>query len=157
MSNPEINENRIPKKRPENVNTSGKGPNAKVPEAVKNKFNWGAFLFFELWGFLNKKYLAIAGVLLMFIPLIGILINLGMRIYYGIKGNEWAWQNNYYPSINVFHETQQRWNYAFLFYFILFIVLVIVYISFSAVIFTSVFGGLGGLGGTSPALPPMSY
>ena len=43
MSNPEMNVDQRPQRRPENVNTSGKGPNAPVPNAVKGKFNWGAF------------------------------------------------------------------------------------------------------------------
>jgi len=30
-------------------------------------------------------------------------------IWFGIKGNTWAWQNKRYESINAFHEDQRRW------------------------------------------------
>jgi len=47
--------------------------------------------------------------LLGFIPWIGWLINLTMRIILGIKGSEWAWQNKKWDSIDHFKRTQRTW------------------------------------------------
>lgn len=153
MANPEGKIQQTDKKKSTNVNTSGKGANAQVPSSVSKKFNWGAFFFFELWGFCNKQYIAIVGVVLSFIPFLGILINLGMRIYYGINGNKWAWQNNYYPSVSVFHESQQRWCYAILYYLIFVAVIGILWTVFFAAMFSS-FMNLGGMGGSSLPYSP---
>ena len=55
------------------VNNSGKGPNYPVPDSVKNKFNWGAFLFSWVWGFGNHTFIVVVLGCMMWI--ISILIN----------------------------------------------------------------------------------
>ena len=47
-----------------------------------------------------------------FIPFIGGIASLGFCIWLGIKGNELAWQNKQFPSIEAFHEYQKKWAIA---------------------------------------------
>ena len=78
------------------MNNSGQGPNITVPEEVADKFNWGAFLLSWIWGLGNKSYITLtmlATVVLAFIPFVGMFVGLaqlGLAIWFGIKGNEWA-------------------------------------------------------------------
>ncbi|MCD7740256.1 MAG: DUF2628 domain-containing protein [Candidatus Gastranaerophilales bacterium] len=106
------------------INNSGGGKDIIVPDEVKNHFNWGAFLVGWIWGIGNKSYLTFLGFIS--IPLAVIfyfviqipdivarivlqLIGLGLAIWFGIKGNEWAWQNKKFKSIKNFHEYQRKW------------------------------------------------
>lgn len=96
-------------------NHSGEGKRYPVPNIVKNKFNWGAFYFVWIWGLFNKTYITLiifATMLLAIIPVIGVLINLGVQIWFGVKGNEWAWQNKRFKSVKAFHEYQKKWGAA---------------------------------------------
>ena len=93
-------------------NTSGQGQNAVVPEEVKNKFNWGAFLLSWIWGIGNKTWITFVIFPACFIPLVGGLVVLGLQIWFGIKGNEWAWQNKKFESIEQFHSNQKKWAIA---------------------------------------------
>jgi len=81
-------------------NTSGQGPNAQVPEQIK-RWSWGAFSLNWIWGLGNRTYLA----LLVFIP----FVNLVMPFILGALGNEWAWRNKKWNSIDDFHRVQQQW------------------------------------------------
>ena len=38
-----------------------------------------------------------------------LIIGLAMQIWFGIKGNRWAWQNKRWESIEAFHKTQRIW------------------------------------------------
>ncbi len=93
-------------------NTSGAGKDAKVPAEVSGKFNWGAFLLSWIWGLGNATYLTLIILLVCFIPLIGGLGALGLAIWFGIKGNEWAWQNKRFESVEAFHAYQKKWVIA---------------------------------------------
>lgn len=109
------NENQT--KRQVNVaeNNSGKGGDYPVLDIIKDKFNWGAFLLSWIWGIGNKTYITLIMLvawLLGFIPFVGALLVLGIHIWFGIKGNEWAWQNKRFPSIKAFHEYQKKWAIA---------------------------------------------
>lgn len=84
-------------------NTSGNGPASEIPPEVRG-WNWGAFLLNILWGALNRTYLAF----LCFIP----FANLVMPFVLGAKGNEWAWRNKQWESIEKFHEVQKKWAIA---------------------------------------------
>lgn len=129
MSNPEeVVNNR--QRKPENVNTSGHGSNAKVPAAVAGKFNWGVFLLTWIWGLYHKKYLTLIMIplgFLVYIPFVGWLIPLGVGIWFGIKGNEWAWQGRRYNSIAQFHESQKKWAIAGIIVIVLLFVLGMVF------------------------------
>lgn len=93
-------------------NTSGKGKDVVVPDEVAKKFNWGAFFLSWIWGLGNATYLPLIILAVAFIPFIGGLGCLGLAIWFGIKGNEWAWQNKQFPSVEAFHEYQKKWAIA---------------------------------------------
>ena len=84
-------------------NTSGLGELATVPEEVKG-WNWGAFVLTWIWGICNSVWIA----LLCFIPLFGLV----WAFVLGVKGNEWAWRNKKWDSIEHFKSTQRNWSIA---------------------------------------------
>jgi len=84
-------------------NTSGQGKSAIVPTEIK-KWNWGAFLLNWIWGVGNSTYIA----LLCFVPIINII----MIFVLGAKGNEWAWQNKKWDSIEQFKDVQKKWSWV---------------------------------------------
>ncbi len=84
-------------------NTSGQGRLATIPEEVRG-WNWGAFFLSWIWGVGNNVWIA----LLAFIP----FVNFIMGIVLGIKGNEWAWRNKKWDSIEHFKKTQRTWGIA---------------------------------------------
>lgn len=71
-----------------------------VPQEIIG-WNWGAFFFTWLWGVCN-------GVWISLLALLGPL-SLIMAIILGIKGNEWAWQNRKFASVEDFKKTQRTW------------------------------------------------
>jgi heme/copper-type cytochrome/quinol oxidase subunit 2 len=81
-------------------NTSGRGKDSEVPSEIQT-WNWGAFFLNVLWGLFNRTYIA----LLSAIPVVGIL----MAFVLGFKGNEWAWQNKRWKSIEHFQRVQKLW------------------------------------------------
>ena len=93
----------------EHVNNSGQGPQAVAPAEVLTGFNWGAFFLNWIWGLGNKTYIALLSLVAGFVPFIGGLIALGLIIWFGIKGNEWAWQNKKWESVEHFHSVQKTW------------------------------------------------
>ena len=112
------------------INTSGNGQAAVLPEELKG-YNWGAFLLSWIWGIGNKTYITLLSFLVAFIPFIGCLAALGMNIWFGFKGNEWAWQNKHFESIEHFKSNQKKWTIAGI---IVTIVSIIVWIFFAMVI-----------------------
>ena len=82
------------------VNDSGRGPQSAIPPALRG-FNWGAFLLAPLWAVFNNSWLGLAAV----IPGIGFIV----QIVLGVKGNEWAWQNRRWDSMEHFFTTQRNW------------------------------------------------
>ena len=91
----------------------------ELKKALKH-FNWGAFCFAWIWGLGNGSlrktwYIFIFDLLLQISSLIPvicpfvILISLGIRIFYGINGNIWAYEGRAWYSIEDFVNTQQRW------------------------------------------------
>lgn len=99
------------------INNSG-DKNAQLPSVLK-KFNWGAFLLSFIWGIGNKSYITLISLPIALLPVLGNLINLGLGIWYGVKGNEWAWQNKRWTDINNFNRVQKIWVGAGLVIFIL--------------------------------------
>ena len=71
-----------------------------IPPEVKG-WNWGAFLLPLIWGLSHRVWLS----LLCLIP----YINIVMVFVLGAKGNEWAWQNQKWNSIEHFKKTQRTW------------------------------------------------
>ena len=95
----------------------------ELDRALK-RFNWGVFGFVWLWGLgngsFNKTWISIvvdiAAGFLNIIPLIGPILvfaaMIGIRIYLGINGNKWAFENRAWWSLTDFTETQKRWATA---------------------------------------------
>ncbi|MGA8277402.1 MAG: cytochrome c oxidase assembly factor Coa1 family protein [Rhodanobacteraceae bacterium] len=81
-------------------NTSGRGAETAVP-AELNRWNWGAFLLNWIWGIGNNTPIA----LLALVPFAGIV----MLFVLGVKGNEWAWQNKRWDSVEHFRRAQRAW------------------------------------------------
>jgi heme/copper-type cytochrome/quinol oxidase subunit 2 len=81
-------------------NTSGQGKDSEVPSEIQT-WNWGAFFLNALWGLFNRTYIALLSI----IPVVGIL----MAFVLGFKGNEWAWQNKRWKSIEQFQRVQKLW------------------------------------------------
>jgi len=90
-------------------NTSGQGKDSEVPPVIIT-WNWGAFFLSVIWGLSNRTYIA----LLTLIPVVGI----PMVFVLGFKGNEWAWQNKRWKSIEQFQHVQKLWSIWGIFFFI---------------------------------------
>ena len=112
------------------TNNSGGGENIAVPDVVKNRFNWGAFLLHWIWGIGNKTYIACVVLAIALIPFIGGLASFCFCVWLGIKGNEWAWQNKHFSDIEAFHENQRKWAVAGVIILILSILLSIFVVGF---------------------------
>lgn len=82
-------------------NTSGQGSTAVVPAEIKG-WSWPAFLMSWIWSIGNQTYIG----LLALVPYAGFV----MSIVLGIKGNEWAWQNRRWESVEQFKATQKVWT-----------------------------------------------
>ena len=81
-------------------NTSGYGSASAVPAEVKG-WNWGAFLLSWIWGIGNSTWIAF----LVFVP----FINFVWIFVLGAMGNEWAWKNKRWTSVEDFHRVQRKW------------------------------------------------
>ena len=81
-------------------NTSGQGKASTVPPEIKG-WNWGAFFLNFIWSVGNRTWIG----LLTIVPLVGYV----MPIILGFKGNEWAWKNRRWKSINHFKGVQKKW------------------------------------------------
>ena len=101
-------------------NTSGQGKLAIVPEEVKG-WSWGAFCLTWIWGICNSVWIA----LLCLIP----FFNLAWAIVLGVQGNEWAWRNKKWDSIEHFKSTQRSWNIAGIVVFAISIVAIATYVA----------------------------
>jgi hypothetical protein len=95
-------------------NTSGQETNTMVPPGIKG-WNWGAFLLGWIWGIGNGTYIS-------FLTLIPI-VNVVMVFVLGVKGNEWAWKNKHWESIEHFKIVQRKWMYAGLIFLVIWVAL----------------------------------
>ena len=75
------------------------GDKSFPPEA--RGWNWGAFLLTWIWGVCNNTFIA----LLCLIPAVSFI----MMFVLGAKGNEWAWCNKNWESVEQFDQSQRRW------------------------------------------------
>ncbi len=82
-------------------NSSGKGALAEIPAEIRG-WNWGAFFLHWIWGIGNNTFIAF----LVFIP----FVNLVMPFVLGAKGNEWAWRNKKWASVEEFKRIQRLWT-----------------------------------------------
>ena len=84
----------------QNINTSSI-KDIDVDMSKIKKWNWGAFWLPWIWGIDNKSWIA----LLAFIPYFNII----WQFVCGYKGNEWAWKNKNWKSLESFHHSQKMW------------------------------------------------
>lgn len=124
------------------INNSGQGASCVIPEEVKRfnwgAFFWGwiwglfnksyltliglavgllsyiiAFVLGIIAGAFGQS--AIAGLMLLLIALTNIIsaiVGLALSIWFGVKGNDWAWQNKTWKSLKHFHDVQRIWAIA---------------------------------------------
>ncbi len=84
-------------------NTSGMGVNAQIPAEIKG-WSWGAFFLNWIWGLFNNTFIA----LLTLVPCVGWV----MAFVLGAKGNEWAWRNKKWESVERFKQVQRYWAWG---------------------------------------------
>ena len=89
-----------------------------------NNFNWGACVLWHLWGLWNGIPVISAIALIMgflstpicmVAPSFGIfigLIDIGIAIYLGMKGNAISWKRKRWSSVEAFETSQDRWRIA---------------------------------------------
>ena len=77
--------------------------NAVIPSELSS-WNWGALLLNWIWGLGNNTFIA----LLVFVPCIGVF----MPFVLAVKGNEWAWRNKKWDSVEHFQSVQKKWALA---------------------------------------------
>jgi prepilin-type processing-associated H-X9-DG protein len=85
---------------PETENNSGQGAASVLPPEAQG-FNWGGFLLPWIWPLAHNTWIG----LLSFIPIVGFF----MRFFLGFKGNELAWQNRKFTSLDQFKNVQRIW------------------------------------------------
>ena len=96
-----------------------------------NRFNWGAFFLNWIWCLFNCKpsitviYIFVIP-LFTFIPVIGNFIFFGACVWLGIKGNELAWANKRWKSVEYFHEVQRKWVQGFFMFLVAFLIFILV-------------------------------
>jgi hypothetical protein len=83
-------------------NESGTGTSAVLPSELEG-WNWGGFLLTWVWAIGNRTWIGL--IALAPVP----FADLAMGIILGIKGNEWAWQNKKWDSLEHFRRTQRTW------------------------------------------------
>ncbi len=98
-------------------NDSGTGAMAALPPQLRG-FNWGALWMNWIWAIGNSTWIG----LLALIPYVGFI----MAIVLGVKGNEWAWQNRRWNSIEEFQAQQKTWAIVGWVFFGLAVALVII-------------------------------
>lgn len=114
-----------------NLNTSAQGPQVQVPAEIAKEFNWGAFLLSWIWGIGNNSFITlviIPAAILNLIPFVGILVQIGLAVWFGKMGNTWAWQNKHFDSIEQFNDYQKKWAIAGLIVFGVTIVLSVLFV-----------------------------
>jgi hypothetical protein len=84
------------------INTSGMGAKSSVPPELGD-WNWGGFLLTWIWGIGNNVWWSF----LVFVPYLGAMV---MPWVLAFKGNEWAWQNKKWESIEHFKRVQSAWT-----------------------------------------------
>lgn len=73
-----------------------------IPDGIKG-WSWGAFLLGPIWAIGNNTYVG----LLTLVPYVGFI----MSFVLGFKGQEWAWKNKQWDSVEHFNRVQEKWSY----------------------------------------------
>lgn len=86
--------------------------NFEISEKDLKRFNWGAFILGWIWGLLNKSYITLIQLPILFFPILGTFISLALSIWFGIKGNSWAYKNKIFNSYDEFNCRQRKYAKA---------------------------------------------
>jgi hypothetical protein len=78
-------------------NNSGTG--GPAPAEIRG-WNWGALFLSFVWGIANGVWLSMVVFVLWGV----------WNVVLAIKGNEWAWQNRRFESVEQFRDTQRAWS-----------------------------------------------
>jgi len=81
-------------------NASGHGMGSILPAELQG-VNWGAFFLSFFWVLAHRTWIG----LLIFVPYVGWIMSFVLLF----KGNEWAWQNRQWESIEQFRAVQRTW------------------------------------------------
>ncbi|NLN75492.1 MAG: hypothetical protein GX139_04220 [Armatimonadetes bacterium] len=92
-----------------------------VPPEIMGKLNWGAFLLPFFWAIAHNVWIG----LLILVPYVGWVMHFVLLF----KGNEWAWRNRRFQSVQHFNEVQNAWVIAGLILFFGSIVFVFILMS----------------------------
>jgi hypothetical protein len=103
--------------------TSGQGISSVLPDELRG-WNWGAFLLYFWWGLLHNTYIVLLGLL----PYVGFVL----MFYLGAKGNELAWRNKKWESIEAFKKSQRNWAIVGLCFWGVIILLILIAMAFSS-------------------------
>ncbi len=112
-----------PAAAPTGVATSA-APESVLPAELKG-WNWGAFFLSWIWGIGHRVWISLAILVIAFIPVIGAIAALVGSILLGLKGNELAWKNRHFESVEQFRKVQKAWAIWGLVVFILGLVLML--------------------------------
>lgn len=82
-------------------NNSGMGAQSVLPPELRG-VNWGGFLLTLFWSISHNTWIG----LLCLVPYLGGIMSFVVLF----KGNEWAWQNRRWDSIEQFKEVQAKWT-----------------------------------------------
>ncbi|WP_181164769.1 cytochrome c oxidase assembly factor Coa1 family protein [Enterovibrio norvegicus] len=93
----------------------------QVPDEIRG-WNWGALLLNIIWGIRFRCY----RTLWVLFPFFGVFY----LFVVGAKGNEWAWKNNEWESVEAFKASQKRWSRAALAYIGVLVLFSIVFTNF---------------------------
>jgi hypothetical protein len=80
-------------------------------ESRFQRFHFGAFALWWVWGPLHKKDVLFWALPLGFIPFVGWIASLGLGLWAGVNGYRWAWESGRFSSLYEFDETERAWNY----------------------------------------------
>ncbi len=105
----------------------------QLPPEIRG-WNWGAFFMSWIWGIFNKTWLSL---IVLVLPVI-------WNFVLGAKGNEWAWKNKSWDSVEHFKRTQRTWAIIGLILFLLGLAVWAIYIIIVVVIMGGAFAGWGG-------------
>ena len=133
----DYNENSQPVRQISNNYNYKKQPK-ELPYELQ-RFNWGAFFLTWMWGLGNNSKITL-WALVVFIPYIGWIASLPICIWFGIKGNEWAWRNMRWKNVAHFNAVQRNWVLgAFIW-----LLIILVTLFFYAAIFATIAAAISG-------------
>lgn len=99
------------KKQKEKALEENRSPD-NFPKELRG-FNWGAFILTFIWGIPHKAWITLIAIPLILIQLpmgFNWLLLTAFQIYCGVKGNEWAYKNDYRMTNAQFRTKQTRWG-----------------------------------------------